>query len=102
MIVLPWARPLAVSGLYLAELALFGVSQFGMGLLLLALGTPLVSATRGALIGTLQTPLGTLWVWLAFAEMPAAAALVGGTIVLLAVVADIAIPRSRKTAHSTG
>lgn len=102
LIVLPWARPLAVSGLYLAKLALFGVSQFGMGLLLLALGTPLVSATRGALIGTLQTPLGTLWVWLAFAEMPAAAALVGGTIVLLAVVADIAIPRSRKTAHSTG
>ena len=34
-------------------------------------GTPLVSATRGALLGVLQTPLATLWVWLAFAEQPA-------------------------------
>ena len=57
----------------LGLLALFGVSQFGLGLLLLAFGTPLVSATRGALIGVLQTPLGTLWVWLAFAEPPSTA-----------------------------
>jgi hypothetical protein len=57
----------------LGLLALFGTSQFGMGLLLLALGTPLVSATRGALLGVLQTPLATLWVWLAFAEQPAIA-----------------------------
>jgi len=96
LIVLPWANPLAVSGRDLGELALFGVSQFGMGLLLLALGTPLVSATRGALIGTLQAPLGTLWVWLAFTETPAAATLIGGGIVLAAVIVDIAVPRSRK------
>lgn len=62
-----------------------------MGLMLLALGTPLVSATRGALVGVLQTPLGTLWVWLAFSENPATATLVGGAIVLAAVVADIAL-----------
>ena len=70
-------------------LALFGVSQFGLGLLLLAFGTPLVSATRGALLGVLQTPLGTLWVWLAFAEQPAMLTLIGGGIVLAAVVADM-------------
>ena len=55
-------------------------------------GTPLVSATRGALIGVLQTPLGTLWVWLAFAEPPAMLTLVGGAIVLAAVVADMVAP----------
>jgi drug/metabolite transporter (DMT)-like permease len=75
----------------LGLLALFGTSQFGMGLLLLAIGTPLVSATRGALIGVLQTPLGTLWVWLAFSETPAVATLIGGAIVLAAVVADIVL-----------
>ena len=44
-----------------------------------------------ALIGTLQTPLGTLWVWLAFAEAPATATLVGGAIVLAAVVPGVAL-----------
>ncbi len=96
LIVLPFARPLAVSGEELFLLALFGISQFGLGLLLLALGTPLVSATRGALIGVLQTPLGTLWVWLAFAESPGWTTLAGGTIVVAAVVCDIAIRRPQK------
>ena len=41
----------------------------------------------------LQTPLGTLWVWLAFAETPATATLAGGAIVLAAVVGDIAARR---------
>lgn len=98
LFVLPWSHPPAVSNADLGRLVLFGVSQFGMGLLLLSLGTPLVSATRGALIGTLQTPLGTLWVWLAFSETPAAATLIGGVIVLAAVVADIVIPRYRAAA----
>jgi drug/metabolite transporter (DMT)-like permease len=95
-IVLPFARPLSVSAEALGLLALFGASQFGLGLLLLALGTPLVSATRGALIGVLQTPLGTLWVSLAFDETPGWITLVGGAIVVGAVVCDIAIPRPRK------
>ena len=96
LIVLPFARPLSVSGEELLLLALFGASQFGLGLLLLALGTPLVSATRGALIGVLQTPLGTLWVWLAFGETPGLATLGGGFIVVAAVVCDIAIRRPQE------
>ncbi|MBI3197259.1 MAG: DMT family transporter [Rhodospirillales bacterium] len=95
-IVLPWARPLSVSGGDLLQLALFGTTQFGLGLLLLSFGTPLVSATRGALIGTLQTPLGVLWVWLAFSEAPAVATLAGGAIVLAAVICDVAVPRRKE------
>lgn len=96
LIVLPWARPLSVSGGELLQLALFGTTQFGLGLLLLSFGTPLVSATRGALIGTLQTPLGVLWVWLAFGEATAVASLAGGAIVLAAVICDVVVPRRRK------
>ena len=96
LIVVPFARPLSVSGQEFLLLALFGISQFGVGLLLLALGTPLVSATRGALIGVLQTPLGTLWVWLCFAEMPGWMTLAGGAIVVAAVVCDIAIRRPQE------
>ncbi len=94
LIVAPFAAPLAVDARAFGLLALFGVSQFGLGLLLLAIGTRMVSATRGALIGTLQTPLATLWVWLAFAEAPAPLTLVGGAIVLAAVVADM-LPHAR-------
>jgi drug/metabolite transporter (DMT)-like permease len=100
LIVAPLASPLQVDAADVGLLALFGVSQFGLGLLLLAFGTPLVSATRGALIGVLQTPLGTAWVWLAFAEQPAILTLIGGAIVLAAVVADMVAPHSPST-HST-
>ena len=97
LIVWPLASPLQVDAASFGLLALFGVSQFGMGLLLLAFGTPLVSATRGALLGVLQTPLGTLWVWLAFAEQPALLTLIGGGIVLAAVVADMLAPHPTST-----
>lgn len=102
LIVAPLAHPFAIGVADLALLGLFGVSQFGLGLLLLALGTPLVSATRGALLGVLQTPLGTLLVWLAFAEAPAPATLIGGAIVLLAVMADVALPRPRAAVTPSG
>jgi len=97
LIVSPFAAPLQVDVADMGLLVLFGVSQFGLGLLLLAVGTPLVSATRGALIGVLQAPLATLWVWLAFAETPATATLVGGAIVLTAVVADMMAPHTAET-----
>ena len=100
LLVSPFASPLQVDGESLGLLALFGVSQFGLGLLLLAFGTPLVSATRGALLGVLQTPLGTLWVWLAFAEQPAALTLIGGAIVLVAVLADMAAPHAATSTTS--
>src|SRR5262249_60645242 len=96
----PFAAPLQVDAESFGLLALFGVSQFGMGLLLLAFGTPLVSATRGALLGVLQTPLGTLWVWLAFAEQPAVLTLICGAVVLAAAMADMAAPH-RATARTS-
>ncbi len=95
LLVSPMASPASVDVADLGLLALFGMGQFGLGLLLLALGTPLVSATRGALLGVLQTPLGTLWVWLAFAERPAEATLIGGGVVLAAVLADM-VPIGRE------
>lgn len=92
LIVWQFASPLQVDAYEFGLLALFGVSQFGLGLLLLAFGTPLVSATRGALLGVLQTPLATLWVWLAFAEQPAVLTLIGGAVLLAAVLADVLHP----------
>lgn len=60
-------------------LMLFGMAQFGLGLLLLALGTRLISATRSALIGSLELPLAPVWVWLAFGATPSRARRPSGT-----------------------
>jgi drug/metabolite transporter (DMT)-like permease len=57
--------------------------------LLLTIGSRLIPATETALISTLETPLGPVWVWLAFGEVPTTAAFVGGAIVLAAVVGHI-------------
>jgi drug/metabolite transporter (DMT)-like permease len=65
-----------------------------LGLLLLTLGTRLFSATRSALIGSLETPLAPAWVKLAVGEIPAAATVVGGLIVLAAILADILLKKS--------
>jgi drug/metabolite transporter (DMT)-like permease len=89
LLVWPLAAPAAAGLKNLGYLALFGTTQFGLGLLLLTLGTRLISATQSALISALETPLGPLWVWLAFQEVPPLATLVGGAIVMAAVLAYI-------------
>ncbi|MCB8881844.1 DMT family transporter [Acidisoma cellulosilytica] len=69
----------------LVYLGLFGTCQLGLGLLFLSLGMRHVTATQGALLGLLDTPLAPLWVWLGFGEVPPSATLIGGAIVMLAV-----------------
>ena len=89
LVVWPLARPGTAGPAEMAYLVLFGTTQFGLGLLLLTLGTRLISATESALVSVLETPLAPLWVWLAFREIPAPATLVGGAIVMAAVSAHI-------------
>ena len=85
----------SATGWNFVYLALFGTTQFGLGLLLLTIGTRLISATRSALIGALETPLAPALVWLAFGEVPALATCLGGAIVLAAVVGDLLTGRTR-------
>lgn len=98
---LPFAAPLAVSGGNMLDLVLFGVTQFGLGLLLLTLGTRLVSATELALINTLEVPFAAFWVWLAFAEVPSWTTFVGGAVVIAAVVGQILIGATARSAATS-
>jgi drug/metabolite transporter (DMT)-like permease len=95
LLVLPFASPLRVTGADMIWLALFGTLQFGLGLLLLTLGSRLMSAARAALIGNLELPLAPLWVWLAFGAMPPPATWIGGTIVMAALLLDMMAGRRR-------
>jgi drug/metabolite transporter (DMT)-like permease len=94
VMVAPVSHPLAATAHDFLTLALFGTMQFGLGLLLLTLGTRRISATRSALICSLEMPLAPAWVWLAVGEIPAAATVVGGLIVMAAIVADILLKKS--------
>jgi drug/metabolite transporter (DMT)-like permease len=88
---IPFAHGIAsVSATDLMTLALFGFLQVGLGLSLFMLGSRLLPSGQATLIATLETPLMPFWVWLAFQETPTARALIGGALVMGAVVADIA------------
>jgi drug/metabolite transporter (DMT)-like permease len=69
--------------------AMFGFFQVALGLSLYMLGSRLLPSSQAALIATLETPLMPFWIWLAFQEAPSSRALIGGALVMGAVIADI-------------
>ncbi|WP_342358417.1 DMT family transporter [Terrarubrum flagellatum] len=91
----PFAGDAAPSGETMWLLILFGVVQFGLGLVLLTIGTRHISALRSSLISRVQTVLGPIWVWLAFGEIPPATTLVGGILVVGAAVAAVLLASTR-------
>jgi drug/metabolite transporter (DMT)-like permease len=83
---LPFATPGAISGDDLAWLAALGIGQIGLGFALLTVGARLIPAAQVGLITLLEVVLGPVWVWLALDERPGTLTLVGGTIVIAAIV----------------
>lgn len=81
--------PLDVSSEDLALLAVFGVTQSALGLVLFGLGSRMIPAAEATLLTALDVPLAPLWVWLAFGEVPGGPTLAGGGIVLTAVAGHI-------------
>jgi len=80
------AGGVAVSGWQLPILAVFGIS-LGLGLALFTQGARLIPSAFAALLGTAETILGPLWVWMFLGETPTPRTIIGGAIVLAAIVA---------------
>jgi drug/metabolite transporter (DMT)-like permease len=93
----PFAHPGDVGGRDLVLLVLLGVGQIGLGLLFLTIGARLIPVAEVALISLLEVVLAPLWVWIAIAEQPALWTLVGGAIVIGAVVIQIRADSPRVT-----
>jgi len=90
MISIPFAHGITgVTGADILILAMFGCFQVALGLTLFFLGSRLLPSGQAALISTLETPLMPFWIWVAFAEVPTLRVLVGGALVMGAVIADI-------------
>lgn len=80
------APSLAISGRDLAILAAMGVFQSGISFSTFATYSRHVESSMTGLIVLLEAVLGPIWVWIVFSEAPNTATLVGGVIVLVALV----------------
>ena len=65
---------------------LLGTFQIGAGIALLTIGARLLPPAEVALLSLLELVLGPLWVWIAYSEKPSPATLVGGAVVMAAVI----------------
>jgi drug/metabolite transporter (DMT)-like permease len=86
VVLLPLASPGEVGGDDAFWLAVMGGTQMGLGLVFLTIGARLIPAAQVGLITLLEVVLGPLWVWLALSEEPDTATLVGGAVVIAAIV----------------
>ena len=86
MVALPFATAMTVTADQAVLLAAFGLVNSALGLGLFLMGSARIPPIQTALIGALDAPLAPLWVWLAFAEVPTGATLVGAAVILAAVV----------------
>jgi drug/metabolite transporter (DMT)-like permease len=86
VVFLPLASPAEVGSDDLLFLVLLGGGQIALGLACLVIGARLIPAAQVGLITLLEIVLGPLWVWLALSERPSATTLLGGAIVIAAIV----------------
>lgn len=86
MLAAPFATTAAVGAKDATLLALLGIGQIGLGLIFLTIGGRLIPAAEVALITLLEIVLGPMWVWIFQSERPGTTTLIGGLVVLGAVV----------------
>jgi drug/metabolite transporter (DMT)-like permease len=82
---LPFASFEAADGSDWAILVALGFGQMGLGLALLTVGARLIPPAEVAVISLLEIVVGPVLVWLAYAERPSATTLIGGVVVMAAV-----------------
>ena len=87
-IALPFALPLSVNTSDLALLSVMGIVQLGVGLLLMMAAVRYLASAEIGLLSILEIIFGTLSVWVLIGERPTRAALIGGGIVIGALVAN--------------
>ncbi|MCP9487917.1 MAG: DMT family transporter [Gaiellaceae bacterium MAG52_C11] len=81
----PFSQPTSAGERDLVLLVLLGVGQMGLGLVLFTMGARLIAASEVALITLLEVVLGPFWAWVAVSETPAPLTVVGGAVVVAAV-----------------
>jgi len=99
----PLALPLQASSHDLSLLALLGIVQLAIPCLLAVRLSRVLPGPEIALLALLEVIFGVAWAWLGAGEVPAASALVGGTLVLGALVSNEMLAlRERRALRTSG
>lgn len=70
-------------------LIVFGSLNLGVGLAFFVTGVRIIPSALAALLGTVETVLGPIWMWLIHNEIPTIRTLIGGLLVLTALLCHI-------------
>lgn len=92
---LPLSTPFAATGKDVLLLAILGIFQLGIPCVMMVRASAHLSAPELALLGLLEVLMGPLWSWLGAGEVPPGTTLVGGAIVLAALVANEIVPKRK-------
>lgn len=85
------ASGFAITTQELGVLIVFGALNFGLGLALFVTGARLVPSALAALLGTAETVLAPLWVAVIHGEVPGIRTVIGGVIVLAALLCYLGV-----------
>jgi drug/metabolite transporter (DMT)-like permease len=91
------ASTLATTGSDAVRLFFFGAVNLGLGLALFATGARLIPSAVAALLGTLETVLGPVWVWLIHGEVPSTRTIIGGGVIFAALLLHIGMEWRRQS-----
>jgi drug/metabolite transporter (DMT)-like permease len=73
-----------------------GAVQLSLGMILFTRGSRSVPAAQLALLALIEPMLGPLWAWLVVSEVPAAATVVGGAVILSAIAVQVLLSGRRR------
>ncbi|MGB7481297.1 MAG: DMT family transporter [Burkholderiaceae bacterium] len=88
LLMLPLAWPLQASAHDIGILATLGVFQLGLPCMLMVIAARSLAAPELSLLALIEVVLGPLWAWLGAGETPPPQTLVGGAIVVAALVGN--------------
>lgn len=82
LLALPLGAPTSIPAVALGVLAVMGLVQMPLALVMMTEATRFLPSAEVTLFFTLEAIFGSFWVWLVLAEEPPPATLVGGTLVV--------------------
>ncbi len=91
-----FADPLAMEGMSLFWASILGLFLTPVAFTLVTIGPRYIGAAEVSLLMLLETALGPLWVWMVMGEVPATTALIGGAIIVLAILVSASSAFGRK------
>jgi DME family drug/metabolite transporter len=96
LVILPFAHPWSTPLADLPWLAALGFFQLAAGLILFTKATPHLKAAEASLLTLIEAITAPFWVWLVFSETPSLHVLMGGGLVLAAVVAQTLLGQDKR------